>query len=245
MPDEQQDEDELGLTWTQPNGETFARKAKPHSRWNDRLHEQRGVERSPGQRWSERPQGGRRETRVSKNASTVYGGTYTRARTKEVMMRTCPACGTRSTRSEMRFCTHCGSPFPVSSNSPRAPIPSHPDSFPTSFTSNGVRWTLHKTRKGLGVYRSSLGEAELSVTSAQAAMDGTSPLVEAPQDQTTSGDLIRGGCSLFFVLPLLLIGLGLFPLIGGSFWGGAGVAVGVAIDAVIVWVGWNVYRSSN
>lgn len=97
----------------------------------------------------------------------------------------------------------------------------------------------------MGVYRSSLGQAELSASAAQAAMSGLSPLVQAPQEHITSDDLIKGGCSLIFVLPLLLIGLGLFPLIGGSYWGGAGVAVGVAIDALIIWAAWNIYRSSR
>ncbi len=61
----------------------------------------------------------------------------------------------------------------------------------------------------------------------------------------TSDELITGGCSLIFDLSPLLIGLGPFPLIGGSYWGGAGVAVGVAIVALIIWAAWNIYRSTN
>ncbi len=149
-------------------------------------------------------------------------------------MPTCSACGATTERTQLRFCTRCGSPLSAS-----------PDPFPASFTSNGVQWKLQRIRAGKGFYRSALGHTELSAAAVQSAMSGTSPLVQAPQEPISSGDLIKGGCSLIFVLPFLLIGLALFPVIGGSFWGGAGVAVGLAIDALIIWAGWNVYRSRN
>lgn len=148
-------------------------------------------------------------------------------------MPTCSACGATTERTQLQFCTHCGSPLRAS-----------PDPFPASFTSNGVEWKLQRIRAGKGLYRSALGHTELSAAAVQSAMSGASPLVQAPQEPISSGDLIKGGCSLIFVLPFLLIGLALFPAVG-SFWGGAGVAVGLAIDALIIWAGWNVYRSRN
>ncbi len=147
-------------------------------------------------------------------------------------MPTCSACGATTERTELRFCTRCGSPFSPGS-----------DSFPASFTSNGVEWKLQKTHAGRGFYRSTLGHTELSATAVQSAISGTSPLVKAPKEHITSGDLIKIGLSLIFVLPFLVIALALFPLLGGSFWGGAGVVVGLAIDAFIIWAGWHVYRS--
>lgn len=147
-------------------------------------------------------------------------------------MPTCSACGVTTERTELRFCTRCGSPFSLG-----------PDSFPASFASNGVQWELERIRAGKGLYRSTLGHAELSEAAVQSAMSGVSPLVQAPQEHVTSGDLIKIGLSLIFVLPFLVIALALFPLLGGSFWGGAGVVVGLAIDAFIIWAGWHVYRS--
>ncbi len=147
--------------------------------------------------------------------------------------------------SDLRFCTQCGSPLGV------APIPLHRpaegsvDSFPASFTSSGVQWTLRSTRGDRGLYRSSLGEAELSATAVQLAISGASPLVPTKPEAIRSGDLVKAGCSLIFVLPFLVIGLVLFPLVGGSLWGVAGVVVGLVVDALIIWGGWSVYRSRS
>lgn len=158
-------------------------------------------------------------------------------------MRTCQACGATTERADARFCTGCGSPLPDLSSTSPASTRRIGDPFPETFISNGVRWNLHEIRTGKGVYRSSLGQAELSVAAVQSAASGESPLVQEPQEPVTSGDLIKSGCSLILVVPFLVIGLGLFPFIGGSYWGGTGVAVGLAIDALIVWAAWNVYRS--
>ena len=149
-------------------------------------------------------------------------------------MPTCSSCGLTTDRTDLRFCTRCGSPFRAGA-----------EPFPTSFASNGVQWELERIRAGKGLYRSTLGHAELSAAAVQSAMSGVSPLVQAPQEHVTSGDLIKIGLSLIFVFPFVVIGLALFPWIGGAFWGGGGVVVGLGLDALIIWAAWHVYRSRS